>query len=224
MLLAIDNVLSAEELAHMRGRYDAARFGDGRATAGELAAQVKRNLQLRANDAEAAALTRLVHGALGRNAQFVSAALPRAISPPLFNRYVPGMQFGTHVDNAIRIDSAQPLRADVAATLFLSQPDEYEGGTLVIEDVYGEQRIKLAAGNLVLYPASSLHRVEPISAGQRDVAVFWVQSMVRDDAQRAILLQLDRGVQSLRERAPGSPEIAPLLGGYHNLLRMWAEL
>lgn len=217
-------MLSVSELDQLRTRYNAARFGDGRVTAGDIAAQVKRNLQLPANDADTAALTALVHSALGRNAKFISAALPLAISPLLFNRYVAGMEFGAHTDNAVRIDSAKPLRADISCTLFLSHPDEYQGGTLVIADVYGEQRIRLSAGSAVLYPSSSLHRVELVTAGVRDVAVFWVQSMVRDDAQRSILLELDRAIQNLRAHTPGSPEIAPLLGAYHNLLRMWAEV
>lgn len=208
----------------MRERYARIRFGDGRATAGELAAKVKHNLQIANDTVEHAELTQLLHAALGRCQQFMSAVLPLNISPPLFNRYEAGMGFGTHVDNAIRIDSAQPLRADVSATLFVSPPDEYEGGELIIEEVYGQQRLRLPVGSLVIYPSSSLHRVAPVTAGKRDVAVFWVQSMVRDDAQRHLLYQIDQAIQSLRARAPDSPEIQPLVGSYHNLMRMWAEL
>jgi PKHD-type hydroxylase len=223
MLLAIENVLSNQELANARGLYAKARFGDGRVTAGELAAKAKNNLQLAANAAEAQVLTGIVHDALHRNPLFVSAALPKIVCPPLFNRYVPGMDFGTHVDNAIRI-GAVTLRADVSGTLFLSEPEEYDGGELLIEDTYGVQTIKLSAGSLVLYPSSSLHRVEPITDGHRDVAVFWVQSMVRDIAQRSLLFQLDASIQGLRARSPESPEIVSLVSTYHNLLRMWADI
>ncbi|WP_411727840.1 Fe2+-dependent dioxygenase [Methyloglobulus sp.] len=223
MLLAIDNVLRPEELASARGLFAKAKFGDGRVTAGELAAKVKYNLQLPSNAAETQVLTGIVHDALHCNALFVSATLPKVVCPPLFNRYVAGMDFGIHVDNAIRV-GAVTFRTDVSGTLFLSQPEEYEGGELVIEDTYGVQKIKLPAGSLVLYPSSSLHRVEPITKGHRDVAVFWVQSMVRDMTQRSLLFQLDASIQSLRARAPESPEIVPLVGTYHNLLRLWADI
>lgn len=223
MLLAIENVLSDEELANVRELYAKARFVDGRVTAGELAAKAKNNLQLAANAAETQVLTGIVHDALHCNPLFVSAALPKIVCPPLFNRYVPDMDFGIHVDNAIRV-GAVTFRTDVSGTLFLSQPEEYEGGELVIEDTYGVQKIKLPAGSLVLYPSSSLHRVEPIAKGHRDVAVFWVQSMIRDVAQRSLLFQLDASIQSLRARTPESPEIVSLVGTYHNLLRMWADI
>jgi PKHD-type hydroxylase len=223
MLLAIENVLTAEELAYAREIFTQARFVDGRVTAGELAAKVKYNLQLPAGAAETQALTNLVHNALHRNALFVSAALPRVVCPPLFNRYAPGMDFGIHVDNAIRIGEVT-LRTDLAGTLFLSEPEEYDGGELLVEDTYGVQRVKLSAGSLVLYPAGSLHRVEVITSGHRDVGVFWVQSMVRDIAQRCLLFQLDASIQSLRSRAPESPEIVSLVGCYHNLLRLWADV
>ncbi|MDD5578582.1 MAG: Fe2+-dependent dioxygenase [Methylobacter sp.] len=223
MLLAIENVLTDEELAYARELFTRAKFIDGRVTAGELAAKVKYNLQLPAGAAETQALTGLVHNSLHRNALFVSAALPRVVCAPLFNRYVPGMDFGIHVDNAIRIGEVT-LRTDLAGTLFLSEPDEYEGGELLIEDTYGVQRIKLSAGSLVLYPAGSLHQVEVINSGHRDVAVFWVQSMVRDIAQRSLLFQLDASIQSLRSRDPESPEIVSLVGCYHNLLRLWADI
>lgn len=223
MLLAIDQVLSRADLARVRARFERARFGDGRVTAGQLAAKVKNNLQLPVNAAETRALTGLVHTALQRNPLFVSAALPKLVGAPLFNRYIPGMDFGIHVDNAIRIGEAT-FRADVSGTLFISEPHEYEGGELVIEDTYGMHKIKLSAGSLALYPSSSLHRVEPITAGQRDVAVFWVQSMVRDVARRCLLFQLDADIQSLRARQPEAPEIVSLAAAYHNLLRMWAEV
>lgn len=223
MQFAIDNLLTKEELANVRMQFAKARFGDGRVTAGDLAAKVKNNLQLPANAVETRMLAGIVHNALQCNAQFVSAVLPKVVCQPLFNRYVPGMDFGIHIDNAIRIGEVT-FRADVSGTLFLSEPDEYEGGELVIEDTYGVQNIKLSAGSLVLYPSSSLHRVEPIVSGHRDVAVFWVQSMIRDAAQRSLLFQLDASIQSLRVRSPENPEIVSLVGTYHNLLRMWADI
>lgn len=203
--------------------YAQAPFGDGRVTAGELAAKVKNNMQLGANAGETQLLSGIVHDALHRNPLFVSAALPKIVSPPLFNRYKTGMEFGLHTDNAIRT-GAVTLRTDVSGTLFLSEPDEYNGGELVIQDIHGAQRIKLSAGSLVLYPSGSLHQVEPVTRGHRDVAVFWVQSMVRDVNQRSLLLQLDASIQGLRARAPGSPEIVTLVSCYHNLLRMWADI
>jgi PKHD-type hydroxylase len=223
MLLAIENILTHDELAKARELFAKARFLDGRVTAGELAAKVKNNMQLSANAAETQVLTGIVHDALHCNPLFVSAALPKVVCPPLFNRYIPGMDFGLHVDNAIRVGSVT-FRTDISGTLFLSEPEEYEGGELVIEDTYGVQTIKLLAGSLVLYPSGSLHRVEPVTSGHRDVAVFWVQSMIRDTAQRCLLFQLDASIQSLRARAPESPEIVSLLATYHNLLRMWADI
>ncbi len=223
MLLAIEQILTLHDLAKVRALFEKVQFGDGRVTAGELAAQVKNNLQLAFNAAETRVMTGIIHHALQRNPQFVSAALPKLVGTPLFNRYVPGMDFGNHVDNAIRLGEIT-FRTDVSATLFCSRPDEYEGGELVIEDTYGLHKIKLPAGSLVLYPSGSLHRVEPITGGRRDVAVFWVQSMVRDDAKRCLLFQLDADIQSLRARAPDAPEIVTLAATYHNLLRMWAEL
>lgn len=168
-------------------------------------------------------LTALVHAALHRNPLFVSAALPWVVCPPLFNRYLEGMEFGIHVDNAIRVGDVT-FRTDVSGTLFLSGPDDYEGGELVIEDTYGVQSIKLPTGSLVLYPSSSLHQVKPITGGHRDVGVFWVQSMVRDVGQRNLLFQLDAAIQSLRARTLECPEIIPLVGTYHNLLRMWSDI
>ncbi|MDD5461774.1 MAG: Fe2+-dependent dioxygenase [Methylococcales bacterium] len=223
MLLAIENILTHDGLANARGLFAKARFLDGRVTAGEAAAKVKNNMQLPANAAETQVLTGIVHDALHCNPLFVSAALPKVVCPPLFNRYISGMDFGLHVDNAVRVGSVT-FRTDIAGTLFLSEPEEYEGGELVIEDTYGVQSIKLAAGSLVLYPSGSLHRVEPVTGGHRDVAVFWVQSMIRDTAQRCLLFQLDATIQSLRARAPESPEIVSLLATYHNLLRMWADI
>ncbi|MGH8565514.1 MAG: Fe2+-dependent dioxygenase [Gammaproteobacteria bacterium] len=223
MLLVIDGLITVAELDQLRRRFEKAHFGDGRVTAGALAVEAKRNLQLPEDSEDARAMARVVGDALKRNDKFVSAALPRAVYPPLFNRYVPGMGFETHLDNAIRF-GAMTLRADISGTLFLSDPDEYQGGTLMIEDTYGAQRVKLSAGSLVLYPSSSLHRVEPVTQGTRDVAVFWVQSLVREDSQRSLLFALDQAIQSLRARAPDSPEIQALANAYHNLLRMWTEM
>lgn len=224
MLLVIDNVLDAKRLTEFRSRYDEVEFGDGRATAGVRAALVKRNLQLFNDTPEHAVLSGKVHMALAACSQFMSAALPVQISPPLFNRYLPGMAFGQHVDNAIRIDGEVPLRADVSATIMLSGPDDYEGGDLVIEDTFGERRIRLDAGSMVVYPSSSLHRVESVTAGKRDVVVLWAQSMVRDIGQRALLYRLDQSIQGVRARDAASPEIDALLATYHNLLRMWADV
>lgn len=224
MLIVLDNVLTAEQVKMFRTSYDKLAFGDGRATAGERAAAVKHNLQLANDTPEHGMLTEQVHAILGSCGNFMSAALPTQISPPLFNRYLPGMAFGEHVDNAIRIDGEVPLRADVSVTLMISPSEEYAGGELLIEDIYGTQRIRLQAGSMVLYPSSSLHRVEPIASGKRDVIVFWVQSMVRDASQRALLYKLDQSIRKLRERDEACPEIDPLIATYHNLLRMWAEI
>lgn len=224
MLLVIENVLSAAQLQLFRQQYAQLDFADGRATAGERAAEVKRNLQLANDTPEHAVLSQQVHQVLASSAKFMSAALPLQISPPLFNRYLAGMAFGQHVDNAIRIDGEAPLRADVSTTIMLSDPHDYEGGDLVIEDTYGLQRIRLQAGSMVVYPSSSLHRVEPVTAGNRDVVVLWTQSMVRDVNQRALLFKLDQSIQNIRTQTPSSREIDSLLATYNNLLRMWAEL
>ncbi len=224
MLLVLEQVLNKVKLQQFKAIYDELQFGDGRATAGERAAEVKRNLQL-PNDTEAhAALTAEVYAALTACKEFMSAALPMQMSPPLFNRYLPGMAFGQHVDNAVRIDGEAPLRADVSTTIMLSSPDEYEGGDLVIEDTFGPRHIRLQAGSMVVYPSSSLHRVEPVTAGKRDVIVLWSQSMVRDEAQRALLYRLDQSIQGIRARDKANPEIDSLIATYHNLLRMWAEV
>lgn len=224
MLMVLDQVLTATQLKTFRQQYEKLSFGDGRATAGERAAQVKRNLQLANDTAEHAALSEIIHQALASSATFMSAVLPRQISPPLFNRYLAGMAFGQHVDNAIRIDGEAPLRADVSVTMMLSDPEDYQGGDLVIEDTYGERRIRLQAGSMVIYPSSSLHRVEPITKGNRDVVVLWAQSMVRDVSQRALLFKLDQSIQNIRRQTPNSSEIDSLLAIYNNLLRMWTEL
>ncbi|MBN8526607.1 MAG: Fe2+-dependent dioxygenase [Planctomycetes bacterium] len=227
MLLTIPAVLNPDELARARAILATAPWADGKATAGYQSAMVKRNQQLPEEAAETRELQKLVLQALGRNAMFASAALPLRVYPPLFNRYGEGMTFGDHIDNAIRRPPAGqggPLRTDVSATLFISEPGDYEGGELVVEDSYGSHRVKLAAGAMVVYPASSIHRVEPVTRGARIACFFWVQSLVREDARRTLLFDLDGALGGLRKRGlAGEPEMIGLTGIYHNLLRMWSE-
>jgi len=223
MLLAIPDVLSKEQLASFRAALDGATWVDGRATAGHQSARAKHNVQLAEDDPLSVRLGAIVLDALDRNPLFVSAALPRRVFPPLFNRYAEGQSFGVHVDNAIRVvkGAGVRLRTDLSATLFLSDPEEYDGGELSIEGGFGLQQVKLPAGHMVLYPASSLHRVEPVTRGARLASFFWIQSMVRDDADRAVLFDLDQSIQRL---APEHPSAIALTGVYHNLLRRWAEV
>lgn len=227
MIVHIPNVLGAEQLRAVRAKLDGAAgaWVDGSATAGYQGAPVKRNLQIDERSGTAAELGDLVLAALERNALFVSAALPKRVYPPMFNRYDGGMEFGEHVDNAVRLlpGSGAKLRTDVSATLFLTAPEEYDGGELLIEDTYGAHSVKLPAGDLVLYPSTSLHRVAPVRRGARLASFFWIESMVRDDAQRTLLFDLDNSIQRLN--ATGADEAARtrLIACYHNLLRMWAE-
>lgn len=225
MLLEIPAILSGEQVAAIRTRIEAAQWIDGNATSGHQSAQAKYNEQLAEESAEARELGSVVLESLGRSALFFSAALPKQVFPPLFNRYREGMTFGSHVDGAMRTHGASRvrIRTDLSATLFLSAPEEYDGGELLIEDAYGVQRVKLAAGSMVLYPATSLHRVEPIRRGVRMASFFWIQSMVRHDAQRSLLFDLDMAVIRLTRDHPGDPALVTLVGVYHNLLRMWAE-
>ena len=227
MLLQIPRVLDAAQVAAFRGKLDGAGWADGRLTAGYQSAQAKHNHQLPENDAVARELGGLVLDALGRSPLFFSAALPRRIYPPLFNRYAGGQSFGFHVDNAIRYDRSgprsEPVRTDLSATLFLSEPADYDGGELVVQDTYGTQRVKLAAGDMVLYPGNSLHEVTPVTRGERVACFFWMQSLVRDPGQRRELFELDRAIQSLTVAAPGHAALVQLTGTYHNLLRRWAE-
>lgn len=225
MLLQIPNVLTPEQVAYARERLQAAEWVDGRVTAGHQSVQVKRNLQLPEGSAVARELGELILSALERNALFVSAVLPRQVFPPLFNCYQGGMDFGNHVDNAIRMlpGSGAPLRTDVSATLFFCDPDEYDGGELLIEDTYGVQQVKLPAGDMVIYPSTSLHRVTPVTRGARLASFFWIQSLVRDDAQRTLLFDLDTSIQQLNRDHPEHPARISLTGSYHNLLRMWAD-
>ncbi|HET9447869.1 MAG TPA: Fe2+-dependent dioxygenase [Steroidobacteraceae bacterium] len=226
MLLQIPGVFTAQELAQSQRLLDGAEWIDGRVTAGHQSAQVKQNRQLAENSAAAQELGKLVVGAVSRNPLFISAALPNRIFPPLFNSYEVGDGFGTHVDNAIRVaaGTGARIRTDVSATLFLSEPSDYDGGELVVEDTYGTHAVKLPAGSMVLYPASSLHHVKPISRGRRVASFFWIQSMVRDDGQRALLFDLDSAIRRLGADYPSHPSVVQLTGVYHNLLRSWAEV
>jgi len=228
MLVQIPQVLNAEQVREMRSKLAGAgdAWVDGRATAGHQGAQVKHNLQIAEDAPLARELGAVILAALERNPLFISAALPRRIYPPLFNRYDAAgkMHFGSHVDGAVRLlpGTALQIRTDISATLFLSPPDEYDGGELLVEDAYGMQRVKLPAGDMVLYPATSLHQVTPVTRGARLASFFWVQSMVRHDAQRTLLFDLDMAIVRLTRDAPGHASLVSLTGCYHNLLRMWA--
>ena len=222
MLIEVDHVLGPGEVATFRERLAGAPWTDGRITAGHQSAQVKRNIQLPADCVEARELSDFILAKLERHPLFITAALPRRVFPPLFNRYDVGMGFGNHIDNAMR-GERDPIRTDLSATLFLSNPDEYDGGELTIEDLFGTQQVKLPAGSLVLYPSSSVHRVETVTRGSRVAAFFWIQSLVRDNARRRLLLELDLAIQGLRRRHGEAPELVALSGTYHNLLREWAE-
>jgi len=225
MLVTIEGVLSAGEAAQCRARLAASEWVDGKVTAGEQSARVKHNLQIPESAPVARELGDLILGALGRNPTFVSAALPLRVFPPLFNRYDVGMGFGAHVDNAIRFAGPVRFRTDLSATLFLSDPDDYDGGELIVEDVYGAHEVKLGAGDLVLYPASSLHRVAPVTRGSRWAAFTWAQSMVKADAQRSLLFDLDNAIRALTVKVGQDDDaVVSLAGTYHNLLRMWAEV
>ncbi len=227
MLLPIPQVLNAEQVAHCRARLEAADWADGRITAGHQSAKAKDNAQLPEDSELSRELGSLVLDALSRNSTFFSAALPQRVFPPLFNRYAGGQSFDYHVDNAIRYDRssgrAEPLRTDLSATLFLSAPEDYDGGELVIEDTFGTQQVKLAAGDLVLYPGTSLHKVLPVTRGARLASFFWIQSMLREDAQRRLMFELDVSIRRLTQALPEHPALVQLTGVYHNLLRRWAE-
>ncbi len=226
MLITIPDVLSVGEVAQARAKLDAAEWVDGRVTAGYQAQRVKENHQLPEGHPVAVELGEMVLGALARSPLFMSAALPLRVFPPMFNRYAGGGHFGTHVDTAIRAmaTTGQRIRTDVSATLFLSSPEEYDGGELLVEDTYGSHSVKLPAGHMVLYPATSLHRVEPVTRGARVASFFWVQSMVRSDGDRTLLFDLDSAIQRLAVEVPGNAAGVQLTGVYHNLLRRWAEM
>ena len=226
MLLRLPQVLTADEVALCRQRLENAAWMDGRVTAGFQSAKVKENLQLAEDNADARELGALVLKALERNPPFMSAALPRTVFPPLFNKYGEGMSFGAHVDNAIRQNPGTPrrIRTDVSATLFLSAPEEYDGGELLIEGPSNAQSVKLAAGDMVLYPGTTLHRVAPVTRGVRLAAFFWIQSMVKNELERAMLFDIDRSIAELSQAAPNSPALVRLTACYHNLVRKWGEV
>lgn len=226
MILTIPDVLNADQVKHARKVMDKAEWVDGKVTAGYQSARAKNNMQIPENHPAARELGEMILGALGKNLQFLAAALPLRVFPPLFNRYEGGQAFGTHVDNAVRQIPGTPhrIRTDLSATLFLCEPDEYEGGELTIEDTYGVQSIKLPAGHLILYPATSLHHVTPVTQGARIASFFWIQSMVREDAKRTVLYDLDLGIQHISRDFPDHPSAVQLTGVYNNLLRQWAEV
>lgn len=225
MLLHVPNVLSTEQVAECRRQLDAADWIDGRVTAGHQSARAKDNAQLPEDSPAARQLGQMILTALERHPLFVAGALPLKIFPPLFNRYASGQSFGNHVDNAMRKVRHSPnwVRTDISATLFLAQPSEYDGGELMIDDTFGSHAVKLPAGDLVLYPSTSLHRVQPVTRGARIASFFWIQSMVRDDGERTLLFDLDLAIQRLGSDAPNHPALLQLTGIYHNLLRRWAD-
>jgi len=228
VLLQIPQVFSKAEVAALRARLDAGPWADGNATSGHQSATAKKNLQLPEESDVAKEVSALVVQALNANPMFVAAALPHTIFPPLFNRYEGGDQFGLHVDNAIRQSrngGAILIRSDLSATLFLSEPEDYDGGELIIEEMYGSQAIKLPAGDLVLYPSKSLHRVTPVTRGARVSSFMWMQSLVRDDADRETLFRLDIATQRVAsEKGAKDQAVIELTGVYHNLLRRWTEV
>jgi PKHD-type hydroxylase len=226
MLLQIPDVLTREQALDCRQKIEKAQWIDGRVTAGHQSARAKNNLQLAENHPLATEMGEMILAALERSSLFMSAALPLKVFPPLFNRYEGGHSFGNHVDNAIRQVTGTPhrVRTDLSATLFLTAPEDYEGGELVIEDTYGVHSIKLPAGHLILYPATSLHNVRPVTKGARISSFFWIQSMVRDDGERTILFDMDMAIQRIAENAPEHPSVIQLTGVYHNLLRRWADV
>lgn len=226
MILNIPEVLTAAQVAEARKALDQAEWIDGKATAGHQSAKAKYNEQVPEGHPAARQVGDGIIAALSKNPLFVSAGLPLRVFPPLFNRYRGGQSFGTHVDNAIRQVPGTPhkIRTDLSMTLFLAEPQDYDGGELTIEDTYGVHTVKLPAGHAVLYPSTSLHFVKPVTRGARVAAFFWIQSMVRDDAKRTILFDLDLGIQRISRDHPEHPSAVSLTGVYHNLLRQWAEL
>jgi len=224
MLIRIPEVLTRDEVKQCRDALDSAEWNDGKATAGYLSSRVKDNQQLAEGSPTARKVGGMILDALDRNALFISAALPLKVVPPLFNRYTGGQSYGGHVDGAVRPVKGTPhrVRTDLSATLFLSEPAEYDGGELVIEDPLGERRVKFSAGDMVLYPGTSVHRVEPVTRGARLAAFFWVQSMVRDDAKRSLLFELDSALQELGKDSQ-HPGLVKLMGVYHNLVRQWSD-
>ena len=227
MLVCIPNVLDAGQLVSLRARLDGANeaWVDGRVTAGYQGAPVKFNQQIDERSDVALACQRIVVGALESNPLFISAVLPNVIYPPMFNRYGQGMKFGAHVDGSVRLHphNGSKLRTDVSATLFLTDPADYDGGELEVEDTYGRHSVKLNAGDLVVYPATSLHQVTPINRGVRTSCFFWVQSLIRDDTRRGVLYQMDEAIQRLNQTNADEIARRSLIGCYHNLVRIWSE-
>lgn len=228
MLVTVPAVLTPDQVRHARGLLASARWEDGRSTAGQQSALAKRNQQLLHDSPTARELGAAIVSSLSRHPLFISAALPKTIFPPLFNRYAAaeGHSFGNHVDNAIRYlpDGSGRIRTDLSATLFLADPESYDGGELIVEDTYGGHAVKLPAGDMILYPATSLHRVEPVTRGERLASFFWIESMIRDDGARTLLFDMDVALRGLAARmGDGDPGIVSLTGTYHNLLRRWAD-
>src|SRR4051812_1489932 len=226
MMVHIPQVLTTEQVARCRDVMQKAAWVDGRVTAGHQSEQVKNNLQLPETAPEARELGEMVVGALRRNNLFFSAVLPKQVFPPLFDRYDSGMTFGAHVDNAIRgyLDTPLQVRTDISATLFISEPADYDGGELVVVDTYGQHSVKLPAGDMIIYPGTSLHHVTPITRGSRIASFFWIQSMVRSDTQRSLLFDLDTAIIKLTRDHPEHPSVVELTSIYHNLLRQWTEV
>ena len=226
MLLTIPDVLTQEQVTQAKQILDAAEWVDGKVTAGPQASKVKDNMQLPENHPVSRQLGEMILVALSKNPLFISAALPRTVFPPMFNSYSGGQAFGTHVDTAIRpiAGTGHRIRTDLSATLFLTAPEDYDGGELCVEDTYGIKSVKLPAGHMILYPSTSLHHVKPVTRGARVSSFFWLQSMIRDDGHRTILFDLDTTIQQISRDYPSGPYAVQLTGIYHNLLRQWAEL
>ncbi len=227
MLLCIPDVLSREEIKHCRSILEATSWDDGRKTAGAQAISAKNNLQIPLESREAAEMGNIILAALGRNETFISAALPHRILPPMFNRYQPGQYYGVHVDNAVRFipGTSEKIRTDLSFTIFLNEPEEYDGGDLVVETYYGPQEVKLPAGHMVLYPSTSLHQVTPVTRGERICSFTFMQSMIRMEPHRTALYDLDQSIQSLSARVGADdPDLVRLSGVYHNLIQCLAEI
>lgn len=226
MMLQIPKVLDPEQVAECKKHLDAAEWVDGRVTAGHQSAAVKRNMQIPEGHPAARQVGDSILSILNRHPLFISAALPQRIFPPLFNRYTGGQNFGSHVDNSIRQipGTGMRIRTDLSATLFLSAPEDYDGGELVVEDTYGPHTAKLPAGDMVLYPSTSLHHVRPVTRGTRVCSFFWMQSLIRDDGRRTLLFDMDQSIQRLGRDHPSHASVTELTALYHNLLRQWAEL
>jgi len=226
MLLHIPGVFSSDEVRQIRSALEQAEWADGKVTAGFQSAKAKHNLQLPDDHPLVREISSEMLTRLWQNPLFMSAALPHKVFPPLFNCYTGGGSFDFHIDNAIRQvkNSVERVRTDLSATVFFSDPDDYDGGELIIQDTYGNQRVKLPAGDMVLYPGTSLHKVEAVTRGARFASFFWTQSLVREDSQRALLFEMDQAIQQLTQAVPDHPALLQLTGNYHNLLRRWAEV